>query len=219
MKFEAHAVPGGWWFGSVLLLGGGVLGFLLALVWNGDGPLAASSQGTELQVSRFAAGDPEYQRLVESNEQIQAALTGIEDVLATLPTWRTPVSEARPAYSEGTKEASAPGASTAQPCSAWVGALNQDISRALLEHGLTPFDPGVPPLVKEAADAYRECTKELSEANHHISELVQSRQLTGELLRREQEVVSGRYYSARSMIFDRLSAGLDALVAVKVDEQ
>lgn len=48
----------------------------------------------------------------------------------------------------------------------WAQVLNSSLARALIENGKTPYDPGVSPLLADAAQMLRDAESQLSKANN-----------------------------------------------------
>jgi hypothetical protein len=89
----------------------------------------------------------------------------------------------------------------------WVSVLDPSVARCLIEHGLTPFVPGVAGPIQEAGDALRAESTRCTDEYLRVNKLDSSTPGWSE----SSEANAARNNKTRAQILERLSAALDAL--------
>jgi hypothetical protein len=90
----------------------------------------------------------------------------------------------------------------------WLSVLDHDVGRALIEHGLTPYDPGVSTLVRNAGESLRDADDDWLRKRAQV--LSSRNTMSSEDLPLLAPIDSERQERRRA-ILSELSTGLDAL--------
>jgi hypothetical protein len=92
-----------------------------------------------------------------------------------------------------------------------VSVLDHDISRVLVERGLTPYDPRVGGAVREAGDALRSAQRDWQTAIMQKQALYEHQQITNDEWQEYTARLLQQSQEKRRGVIERLSAALDAL--------
>ncbi|MFQ5750310.1 MAG: hypothetical protein ACE5H3_12790 [Planctomycetota bacterium] len=143
---------------AALLFGGGAAGALLtlALLQGPQSPSPPATDALEDQISRL---DASSKTLSENIDRLEArfdqALARLDQRLTEKVQLSQPVGQdVAPAPKKDGSHGNKTGGKE-EGKFAWVPVIDGAIARALVEHGLTPYDPQVGPLVRGAGDALR----------------------------------------------------------------
>jgi hypothetical protein len=93
----------------------------------------------------------------------------------------------------------------------WVSVLDKDISRVLVERGLTPYDSRVGGAVRQAGDALRSAESEFQTAFKPRAALYQHQGITNDEWLEFIAPLQQQTQEKRREVIERLSAALDAL--------
>lgn len=82
----------------------------------------------------------------------------------------------------------------------WIAVMDKELAAALVESGMTPYDPCVAPLVKEAAGKLREVDKVYGESSVQTSEMFRNKGLSKESYMAQREAGRKRHQEKRDAI-------------------
>ena len=93
----------------------------------------------------------------------------------------------------------------------WIGVLDKDVARVLVERGLTPFDPEVSRHVRMAGDSLRDADSRYASAIKPLMEAFNGQQINVNTLSESSAPLEQQRDTARRAAIERLCIALDGI--------